>query len=501
MKRRRTVQQHGALADDLLEHVPHLGTRALDGALGGLDVLRVTEVDQALDHERLEQLEGHLLGQTALVELELRADDDDRTARVVHALAEQVLAEPALLSLEHVAQGLQGPVAGTGDGATAAAVVEQCVDGLLQHPLLVVDDDLGGTEVDQATEAVVAVDHAAVQVVQVGGREAATVQLHHRAQLRRDHRDDVQDHGCRAHAGHQERVDDLEALDRTDLALALALGDLQAQRVGLGREVERLEAALDGLRAHVRLEVLTEAVLELVEDLVFALEVTDGEGAEVLPHLLEPGDLVVEGLADARHVLLGGVLDLLLLVGLGALFLERRELLLQLAEARGDARVAPVAERLQLEADVVLLRREVTVTCLVVDGDHHVGGEVDDLLEVLRRHVQQVAQARRDALEVPDVGDGRGELDVAHALATDGGLGDLHAAALADDALEADALVLSARALPVAGGPEDLLSEEAVLLGLQGAVVDGLRLLDLTVRPTTDVVGSGQADAQLIESC
>ena len=103
VQRGRAVEQHGALADDLLEHVPHLGTRALDGALGGLDVLRVTEVDQALDHERLEQLQRHLLGQTALVQLQLRADDDDRTARVVHALAEQVLAEPALLALEHVA--------------------------------------------------------------------------------------------------------------------------------------------------------------------------------------------------------------------------------------------------------------------------------------------------------------------------------------------------------------------------------------------------------------
>jgi hypothetical protein len=64
----------------------------------------VTEVDQALDHERLEQLERHLLGQTALVQLQLRADDDDRTARVVHALAEQVLAEATLLALEHVAE-------------------------------------------------------------------------------------------------------------------------------------------------------------------------------------------------------------------------------------------------------------------------------------------------------------------------------------------------------------------------------------------------------------
>ena len=170
-------------------------------------------------------------------------------------------------------------------------------------------------------------------------------------------------------------------------------------------------------------------------------------------------------------------------------------------QTRRDARVATVGERLQLEAQVALVRREVAVTSILVDRDHHVGGEVDDLLEVLRRHVQQVAEARRDALEVPDVGDGRGELDVAHALAADGGLGDLHAAALADDALEADALVLAARALPVAGGSEDLLSEEAVLLGLERAVVDGLGLLDLTEGPTTDVVGGGQADAKLIESC
>jgi SpoVK/Ycf46/Vps4 family AAA+-type ATPase len=167
----------------------HTTGRALDHALGALDVLRVVEVDQPLHDERLEQLERHLLGQAALVQLELRADDDDRTAGVVDALAEQVLAEAALLALEHVGQRLQRTVARAGDRTAAAAVVEQRVDGLLQHPLLVVDDDLGRTEVEQALEAVVAVDHAAVQVVQVGGREAATVELHHRAQVRRDDRD------------------------------------------------------------------------------------------------------------------------------------------------------------------------------------------------------------------------------------------------------------------------------------------------------------------------
>src|SRR5262249_26206655 len=94
-------------------------------------------------------------------------------------------------------------------------------------------------------------------------------------------------------------------------------------------------------------------------------------------------------------------------------------------------------------------------------------------------HVEQVADARRHALEEPDVRDGGREVDVAHALTAHLGPRDLHTAALADDALVADALVLAAVALPVLGGTEDALAEEPVLLGLQRAVVDRLRLRDL----------------------
>ena len=92
-----------------------------------------------------------------------------------------------------------------------------------------------------------------------------------------------------------------------------------------------------------------------------------------------------------------------------------------------------------------------------------------------------------------------GQFDVAHALTTHLGASDLDATALTDDALEADALVLAAVALPVPSGAEDLLAEEAVLLGLERAVVDGLRLLDLAVGPIADVVRSGQANAEFIE--
>ena len=67
-----------------------------------LDVYKRQLLDQVLHNEGLEQLQSHLFGQTALVHLQLRADDDNRTAGIVHAFAQQVLAEAALLALEPV---------------------------------------------------------------------------------------------------------------------------------------------------------------------------------------------------------------------------------------------------------------------------------------------------------------------------------------------------------------------------------------------------------------
>ena len=137
------------------------------------------------------------LGKTALVQLQLRSDHDDRAARVVDSLAEQVLAEAALLALEHVPDGLQRAVARTRDRATTASVVEERVNGLLKHPLLVVDDDLRSTEIQKPLQAVVAVDHSAIQIVEVRRREATAVELDHRTQIRRNDRHGVQDHPLR----------------------------------------------------------------------------------------------------------------------------------------------------------------------------------------------------------------------------------------------------------------------------------------------------------------
>src|SRR5262249_37714899 len=132
--------------------------------------------------------------------------------------------------------------------------------------------------------------------------------------------------------------------------------------------------------------------------------------------------------------------------------------------------------------------------------DHDIRFIIENPLEVADAHVEEVADARGHALEEPDVRHRHRELDVAEPLAAHLRLGDLDASAVEADAAVADALVLAAVALPVLHRAEDLLAEQAVLLGLERAVVDRLRLGDLAVRPTADHVGRGEADADLVEA-
>src|SRR5215213_9252780 len=80
VERRRAVQEHWVLLDDVFEDVPNFGAQPLDHLLGATDVRRQGPVDEDLHHERLEELDGHQAWETALVHLQARADHDDRSA-------------------------------------------------------------------------------------------------------------------------------------------------------------------------------------------------------------------------------------------------------------------------------------------------------------------------------------------------------------------------------------------------------------------------------------
>ena len=66
---RSTVQHYRMLLDHVLQHIPYLRLKALHHLLRVLDVVGGSVGNQFLHHKGLEQLDGHLLGKSALVDL------------------------------------------------------------------------------------------------------------------------------------------------------------------------------------------------------------------------------------------------------------------------------------------------------------------------------------------------------------------------------------------------------------------------------------------------
>ena len=150
------------LFDDILEYIPHLGLQTLYHLLCALDVVSGSVLNKLLHIERLEQLDRHLLRKTALVDLQLRPNDDNGTSGIVNSLTQQVLTETSLLTFQHIGKGFQCTVSRTGDRSAAASVVDEGIDCLLQHTLLVTDDDIRSAKLKQAGKTVVTVDDSSV---------------------------------------------------------------------------------------------------------------------------------------------------------------------------------------------------------------------------------------------------------------------------------------------------------------------------------------------------
>jgi hypothetical protein len=196
-------------------------------------------------------------------------------------------------------------------------------------------------------------------------------------------------------------------------------------------------------------------------------------------------------LGDLRELLgelVGGAVAVYDALALGAQGVDLVDLLVAVLLELPDLVLYPAPEQVYVVGPL-----------LAVDPGHYGRGEVQDPVELLRADVEQVAHPARHALHEPHVGYRGGELNMAHPVAPNAGARHLDAAALADDALEADSLVLAAVALPILRGAEDALVEEAVLLRTEGAVVDGLGLGDLAAGPLPDLLGRSEADGDLLE--
>ena len=198
------------------------------------------------------------------MQLQRWPNHDDGTAGVVDTLTQQVAAETALLALEHVAQALQFALTAAADGATTAPIIHQTINGFLQHALFVAHDDIGCAQLHQAVEAVVAVDHAAIEIVQIAGRKTATIKLHHGAQIRRDDRQRSEHHPLRAVATLAEVFDNAQTLGCLLAALLAARGaDFFAQLFGHLIEVDFGHNITDRFGAHTGCKDIPPAVGQL----------------------------------------------------------------------------------------------------------------------------------------------------------------------------------------------------------------------------------------------
>lgn len=161
--------------------------------------------------ERFEEFQSHFFRQTALIELQFRSDDDNRTTGEVDALTQKVLTETTLLTSEHAGQRFEISVARACHRLAASAVVDEGVDGFLKHTFFVSYNDFRRADFLKTFKAIVAVDNPSVKVVEVAGGESAAVERNHRAKIGRNDRKHVQNHPARFLAGFFERVQNFKA--------------------------------------------------------------------------------------------------------------------------------------------------------------------------------------------------------------------------------------------------------------------------------------------------
>ncbi len=178
---RRAVKHDRPFLDYLGQNIPDFRPGTLNLAAGALNIMRITLFDEPSHHKGFKKLQRHMLGQAALVQLELRTDHDHRTAAVVNAFAQQVLAEAALLTAQHVGKGLELVRAGGAGQPAPPAVIDESINSFLQHPFFIADDDLGGSQLHELFQTIITIDHPAVEVIQIAGGETSAVQLDNRS--------------------------------------------------------------------------------------------------------------------------------------------------------------------------------------------------------------------------------------------------------------------------------------------------------------------------------
>ena len=159
-------------------------------------------------------------------------------------------------------------------------------------------------------ETVVAVDHAAIQIIQVGSREAAAIQRHQRPQFGRQYRQHFHHHPIRFDAGLVERFQHFQALgELLDFGIRRGCSQIRAQLLDFVLEIDRAQQLAYALGAHDSGEIIAE-FLDLGEVVVLRQQLAArerrhaGVGHDIsleIQHSLDVAQRHVEHHAEPRR--------------------------------------------------------------------------------------------------------------------------------------------------------------------------------------------------------
>ena len=132
--------------------------------------------------------------------------------------------------------------------------------------------------------------------------------------------------------------------------------------------------------------------------------------------------------------------------------------------------------------------------------DHNVVFEIENPLQILQSHIKQQADAGRKRLQEPDVGDRRGEFNVAHPLAPNPRQSDFYATFFADNALIFHPLIFTAEALIILDRAKNARTKQSVTFRFERPVINCLGLFDFAKRPRQNLLRRGNRDFDTIKA-
>ena len=119
---------------------------------------------------------------------------------------------------------------------------------------------------------------------------------------------------------------------------------------------------------------------------------------------------------------------------------------------------------------------------------------IDNAFQLSCCDVKHRGNTAGHTLEEPNVGNRNCKFNVSHTFTTDFAQSNFHTATVADDTFVLDPFVFSAVTFPVAGRSENTFTEQTAFFRLQTSVIDGFRILNLTVTPGPDHFGRSHFD-------